>query len=303
MKRNGHYSNGRQRWFCFRCQHSFHWKLLSNKFRNEQVWFRKWITEGFSIRQLHQISPHSSAKIRQIIDRGLKCPPAVQSSLNSYRYLIFDGTFLFKRKGVLALMDADSHSIIEGQYGLSENSIPQLLSFFEPLKKQGLDPKSLTVDGNPQVINVIKTLWPHAIVQRCIIHIQRQGLMWCRKSPNRTEAIHLRQIFLTVPSISDPNQLNQFLNSVQKWEEKYGTKLHQLPEKGWVLSDLKRARSMLLRALPDMFHYLNDPQIPTSTNGLEGYFSRLKHNYRQHRGLSPSKRNLYFKWYFSLKPR
>jgi len=39
---------------------------------------------------------------------------------------------------------------------------------------------------------------------------------------------------------------------------------------GYVFSDIKRARSMLLRALPDMFHYLDNPLIPTSTNGLEG---------------------------------
>ena len=60
---------------------------------------------------------------------------------------------------------------------------------------------------------------------------------------------------------------------------------------------------MLLRALPDMFHYLDDPQIPTTTNGLEGYFSRLKSHYRQHRGLSPHKRPNYFAWYFHFAPR
>jgi hypothetical protein len=66
---------------------------------------------------------------------------------------------------------------------------------------------------------------------------------------------------------------------------------------------LKRARSMLLAALPDMFPYLDDIHIPTSTNALEGYFARLKHRYRQHRGLAPHHRDAYFRWYIYLCPR
>ena len=74
-------------------------------------------------------------------------------------------------------------------------------------------------------------------------------------------------------------------------------------ERGRVFSDLKRARSMLLAALPNMFHYLDDPVIPKSTNALEGYFARLKHKYRQHRGLVRSHRNAYLRWYVHLCPR
>ncbi len=60
---------------------------------------------------------------------------------------------------------------------------------------------------------------------------------------------------------------------------------------------------MLLAALPDMFRYLDDPQIATSTNPLEGYFARLKQRYRQHRGLAQHHRKAYFRWYLHLCPR
>ncbi len=60
---------------------------------------------------------------------------------------------------------------------------------------------------------------------------------------------------------------------------------------------------MLIKALPDMFYYLDDPAISSSTNGLEGYFSRLKGHYRQHRGLSRQKLNNYFSWYLFFKPK
>jgi hypothetical protein len=113
----------------------------------------------------------------------------------------------------------------------------------------------------------------------------------------------LRQIFLQVTSIRTPVQRDAFLAAVQAWEDRYGFRLAQIPEHGWVISDLIRARSMLLNALPHMFYYLDDPAIPPTTNGLEGYFARLKNHYRQHRGLAPSLRPNYFAWYFHLKPR
>ena len=94
-----------------------------------------------------------------------------------------------------------------------------------------------------------------------------------------------------------------FLDLVDAWEDRYGAEIAARKETGRVFSDIKRARSMLLRALPDMFHYLDDPLIPTTINGLEGYFSRLKSRYRQHPGLRPHRRPNYFAWYFHFTPR
>jgi len=55
---------------------------------------------------------------------------------------------------------------------------------------------------------------------------------------------------------------------IVQWEEKYGRYIDVQPEKGRVFSDIKRARSMLMKALPYMFHYLDNPDIPFTTNGL-----------------------------------
>lgn len=200
-------------------------------------------------------------------------------------------------------MVAENNTIISGTYDISENSEWQLLSFFKPLKEGSLSPVSCTVDGNPHAIRVLKQLWPDIILQRCLVHIQRQGLMWCRKPPKKTDAQKLREIFLEVTNIRSKSDRDRFLNLVHEWEERYGQYIANKPEKGRVFSDIKRARSMLIKALPDMFHYLDNPKIPSSTNGLEGYFSRLKGHYRHHRGLHPRKRKNYFNWYFNLRQR
>ncbi len=145
-------------------------------------------------------------------------------------------------------------------------------------------------------------LWPGVILQRCVVHVQRQGIMWCRRPPKRTDAKRLRELFLRVNYIRTTETRDRFIEDFMAWQQHYGSRIKEQPERGRVFSDIKRARSMLSKALPDMFHYLDDPSIPHSTNSLEGYFSRLKDHYRQHRGLAIERRGNYFSWFFHLKP-
>ena len=256
------------------------------------------------MRQLSQQSGHSRDKLYRIINYWLsKEPYQSEATLEQCRYLIFDGTFCHRPISIIALMDADTNSIIYGKYGVSENSERQLISFFKPLVANGLNPINCTVDGNPQAIRVLRALWPEMIIQRCLVHIQRQGLMWCRRYPKMAYARKLRDIFLSITNVRSEEEANNLLESIFQWEEQYGRYIQMKLEKGRVFSDIKRARSMLLKALPDMFHYLDDPNITFSTNGLEGYFSRLKGHYRQHRGLRKNKLDSYFNWYFYYRPK
>jgi transposase-like protein len=240
--------------------------------------------------------------IRRVIEYWLLQPFPINSDLSAYQYLIFDGTFLERRRGIYTVMDAQSCSILHGQHDMTEGTT-DLMIFCRSLKERALCPKSATSDGNPHLARVLRLLYPTIIIQRCLVHVQRQGLMWCRRQPKRTDAKRLRDLFLQVMSVTTIATRDQFLAHVQQWEANYGHRIASSPETGWVFSDLKRARSMLLAALPDMFHFLSDVSIPRTTNALEGYFGRLKHRYRQHRGLARRHRKAYFLWYLSLCSR
>lgn len=219
------------------------------------------------------------------------------------QYALFDGTFLHRPNSIVVLMNAESQTIVSGKYGVRENSDTQLKTFLDPLKAVGMELKSCTVDGNPQAMRTFRSIWPNIIIQRCLVHVQRQGLMWCRRYPKRRDAKQLRKLFLKITFIQTVAERDRLLDEVAAWERQFGSQIATSPEKGRVSSDVKRARSMLLKALPDMFHYLHDPNIPWSTNGLEGYFSRLKQRYRNHRGMQPTKLGHYFDWYFHFSPR
>ena len=214
---------------------------------------------------------------------------------------VFDGTYLDHTHGLLVMM-GNGNGVVNGEYGRTEKP-SELRTFFHNLSAYGLSPTSITVDGNINVYRALVQQWPTAIVQRCLVHIQRQGLMWCRRFPKRTDARKLRSLFLNVTNIINHNEKKVWLTQLASWEDRYGKRIQSSRETGWVFSDLKRARSMLLKALPNMFHYLDHPDIPHTTNAIEGYFGRLKDRYRDHRGLSQRKRTAYFKWYLYLCPR
>lgn len=217
-------------------------------------------------------------------------------------HLVVDGSFLQGRKHCVFVVMNGNHQMVHGKYDLREQAVP-LMEYFTELRTEGLEPQSATVDGKPTITKALLKVWPEIIIQRCMVHLQRQGLMWCRRSPKRYDARQLRKLLLTITNIRTKEQRDIFLNQLTKWEQRHGAKLGALPAKGWVLTDLQRARSMILHALPDMFHYLEHCDIPRTTNTVEGYFSRLKLRYRQHRGLSRKKLLNYFTWYFTLVRR
>lgn len=274
----------------------------TNKHKREFVWFRRWVEQGHTISHLSSISKHSTRKLHYIIDHWLNQePPTKKAKIARCRYGIFDGTFLHRPDSVIVIMDAQDHTVIASNYPARENSAKQLNSFLGGLKEQGLSLESVTLDGNPSAIRTFRQLWPGITIQRCLVHIQRQGLMWCRAKPQMEPAKKLRELFVRTTYIRTQQQRETFVRDLEQWENKYGDVIDNFPSSHKVLSDLKRARSMILKALPDMFYYLNDSNIPFSTNSLEGYFSRVKWAYRNHRGLAKHKRINYFKWYTFLK--
>jgi hypothetical protein len=264
-------------------------------------WFKQWIVEGYSVRQLSHISRVSQPTLNRCIWHWLQHPPLWEYPTPVARHVICDGTFLERRIGIYAIMSIDTKQLVYAAYNVPEGG-GRLLPVYQSLASRGMSPESVTVDGNPQQMKYLRLVWPAIRLQRCIVHIQRQGLSWCRRQPKRTDAKHLRQIFLRICDVKTPTQAHHFIAEVERWERRFGPPLDRSADRGWVFSDLIRARSMLLKALPDLFHFVSNPSIPSSTNMLESYFSRLKEHYRHHRGLAVHHRDAYFKWYFYLVP-
>lgn len=260
--------------------------------------------EGYSVRELSRMSRRSPSSIRRIVHYWLSQSPPTnemkwKKQLSQCNHIILDGTMLRRKHGeaVYAIMESVSHKLLYGAYGVREGA-KDLQRVYGILAQAGLSPKSATIDGNPQQ-------GKYLFLQRCIVHVQRQGLRWCRRNPKRTDAKHLRKLFLALTAVKTPVQREYFIRQVDQWDKRFGHAIRQARgiTGGWVFSDLALAARMIVRSLPDLFHFVDDHQISSSTNPLEGYFARVKEKYRRHRGLAKKHRDHYFQWYFFLQPK
>ena len=267
--------------------------------------------EGYSVRELSAMSQRSPSSIRRIIHYWLaQAPPRDEARwktrMSQCHHVIVDGTILRRKssEAVYAVMESCSHELLYGAYGIREGA-SDLQRVYGQLAQAGLHPKSATLDGNPQQAKYLSLQWPEIRLQRCIVHVQRQGLRWCRRNPKRTDGKHLRKLFLDLSMVKTPAQQKYFSHQVNQWDQRFGRSIQQARRitGGWVFSDLALAARMIVRSLPDLFHFIHDADISSSTNPLEGYFSRVKEKYRRHGGLAPRHRDLYFQWYFFLHPR
>jgi len=200
----------------------------------------------------------------------------------------------------MVLMDNATSKVIAHKYHHREN-YESAYQIFKEMNDDALNPEAITIDGNTSVIRALKAVWPDIIIQRCITHIQRQGLSWLRRYPKTKASKDLRRILLSITEVKDRNRRDIFITAFEKWEKQYGQFVQSLPSTHKVYGDLQRTRSLVMHALPNMFHYLDNKCIAATTNKLEGYFSRLKEIYRKHRGLSKKHRKNYFAWYIDLK--
>ena len=173
--------------------------------------------------------------------------------------------------------------------------------WFKGLREQGLNPLVITMDGEQSVMRAIREIWPNTIIQRCLRHIQREGLRWLRSFPKSQAAKDLRSLLKDLCSIRTVKERDRFIDAYNRWCSQYKDFVMSLPNSDKASFDLKRTIVLIDNALPDMFHYINDPNIPHTTNTLESFHSRLKADYRRHRGLTKQHKLSYLNWYCYFK--
>jgi transposase-like protein len=193
-------------------------------------------------------------------------------------------------------MNATNQKIIAHTY-VRKESFEDSYNWFMNLKRQGLDPVFVTTDGERSIIRAMKLVWPNVKLQRCLYHLQREGMRWLRTYPKTEAGKELRNILSKLSMIKAIQERDTFVRIYDNWIKKYGSSVLSLPHTTVAYKDLQRTLVLLNNALPDMFHYLANSNVNATTNALEGFHSRLKADYRRHRGLTKEHRIQYIRWY------
>ena len=213
--------------------------------------------------------------------------------------MVYDATYFHKDGCLLNLMNAQDQKIIAHIY-VKKESFKDAYVWFLDLKHQGLNPGFITTDGERSIMRAMKLVWPGARLQRCLYHIQREGMRWLRTYPKTEAGKELRALLSKLTMIKTINERDAFIQGFHNWSGKYREFILNLPRTTVAFKDLRRTVGLINNALPDMFHFLEDKRVHSTTNALEGFHSRLKSDYQRHRGLTKEHRIQYIHWYCYL---
>jgi hypothetical protein len=242
----------------------------------------------------------SISTIQRLFRNYLDHPPTPQIKPNNDCHLMIDGTY-FGDICLLNYFDNDLKHLQYFEIVRDENYLDFKLGL-ELLKTAGLNIVSITSDGDRTLIMAINEVLPGICHQRCIIHVQRMVLAYLTRFPKQKAGRELRNIVRDLHKIFDHEDRKEWIERYRKWEYDYSDFLDERSE---LISDkrlykhfgIRQAKAQISHTVSHLFHYLDDPKIPKSNNGLECRFSYLKNNLRVHRGLSKEHRKSFLIWY------
>ena len=223
----------------------------ANSAKRSQHWFRLWITESCSIRLLRKLSGYSAFKLNSIKNYWLKQVPPAHFDFAVVRYIIYDATYFHKDGCLLNLMDATNQKIIAHRY-VKKESFAEAYPWFMTLKQQGLSPQFIITDGERSILRAMQIVWPQAKLQRCLYHLQHEGMRWLRAYPKTEVGKALRDILSRLSWIKTMDERDTFLQEYRHWVDKYRDYVFSLPRTTVASKDLKRTMVLLNNALPDM---------------------------------------------------
>ena len=256
-------------------------------------------------KQIARRERRNDKTIRREINYFLSRAPEHKIIPNQNAHLCIDGTY-FKRTNCLILYfdhDLKYHQLWRYSTAEKEREVEKDL---RALKRAGLNVVSATTDGRFSLKLALKRVYPEAIHQRCLVHIQRYCETYLTQKPKTWAGQELKEISSLINTITTHQQKMLFEARVFDWQRRYELLLKEktYSEDGscwYTHRNLRRVIRHILEALPDMWPYLDNEGIPKDTNGLEGRLTDLKHKFKTHRGLRKTKRELYLSWYLFIK--
>jgi len=293
--------NGKQRFKCKNCGILFTQNRPEQKVRNRFSWFKKWVLERQTYKTLCRDSGYSKDTLQRTFYTILESSPILKIIRREKVNLRMDATYFNQFCMVAYQDDYDGYTqLIRFTDGEHVEEIKEDLT---NLLLLGVKLESITCDGHKSILKAIKTTDKNIIVQRCLVHIQRMCLIWLTKYPQHPAGQELRRHILLLLKIKTQNDKIWWINELNLWYKRHNDYINEKtinPEtlRYWYTHKLlRRSYFTIKRALPNMFHYLDNPQIPCTTNGIEGYFSHLKNHLDLHRGLTLKNRINFIKWY------
>ena len=295
---------GKQRFKCNNCGILFTRNDTNQRLENRFIWFRKWILERQTFKILSRDSSLSVDTLQRTFYAYLKQSPKVKILKRSNVHLRMDATY-FEQFCMVCYQDHNDGYTQLIRFTNGEH-FEEIKEDLDNLIKLGVQIESITTDGHKSILKAIKKSLPNVLAQRCLVHIQRMCLLWLTRFPRHLAGVKLRELILMLLQIKTENDRIYWIATLAQWYQQHKVYLqektiNEQTGRYWYTHKLlRRSYFTIKRALPNMFHYLANPKIPSTTNGIEGFFSHLKNHLDLHRGLTLEHRINFIKWYVYL---
>lgn len=298
--------NGKQRYRCAHCYHNFIFLNDGVRKANQFVWFYKWVMERQVYQHLVRDSAMSQSSLQRLFKFYLKAPPENTIESKGHVHLLIDGTYFENGLCLILYYDYDIQ-YVQLFRETNQEKFKEIKEDLLNLKKLGTQVYSVTCDGHKAIMKAVIKAFPNANIQRCIVHVKRQIKNYLGAKPQLIQAKELLGYSRQVTAISTLEDAQKWLAQVHHWysqnEEFINQKsVNDITGRSWYThKHLHQAATHLINAVPHLFTYLNDGQIPKSTNQIEGYFAHLKEKLTLHRGLRLDAKKNFIKWYLYFK--
>lgn len=295
--------NKKKRYKCKDCKIYFTSQNIQVSNANKIVWFKHWVLYHQTFEYISALSGYSRRTLQNLFYEYLERIPQHTFVNRKQVHLLVDGTYFSKDICLVVYRDNDIKQTI--LYRITNDELTdEMIEDFRNLITVGFLIESITCDGHRAILKSIKKVFKKSVViQRCVVHLERQCRTWLTKNPKSQAGKELLKIVKQISLIKDLEQKYIWLRSLYDWDIKHKDFITEKSgaDGRYTHTFLRKARRMLINAFSDMFHYIDNPDIPKSTNALESFFGHLKDNLSIHRGLSLKHRKAFIQWYIYFK--
>lgn len=299
MQKWGTNRNGSVRFHCGYCLTTQTRKRsdLVQKYRKER--FISWLLSKLSLVEIAEKQSISLRTIHTWFTPFWNDEPLPKSVSFSGQVIIIDGKYVDQNACVLIASTAKS--VISWQFTQRET----MGSWYQFMCSLQEFPFAIVSDGQRGMLKAIKLRFPGVIIQRCQFHVIQYCLTKLTKRPETQAAWELRQVVTRIAKVKTKEQFKEWLEDYIVWRKTYHEFLKERTYQEDSLTPMGRRKwhythgrlhathSHLKNALPNLFKYLLYPQIPNTSNYIEGAInSQMQEKLRFHRGLKLPKRRI-----------
>ena len=257
-------------------------------------------------RTLTQEMQMSNRSIGRLFKEYLNQAPTIAIKSKDAIHLIIDGTYLPNGLCLILYYDHDIR-YVQLYRTSNQEKLREIKQDLQTLKALAVNVYSITCDGHKSILKAIAKAYPDAVIQRCLVHVKRQCGLYLSKRPKLQASKELLQIVNSLTGVKTQEQCSYWLLSLHNWYQQYKEVLleesvNEQSGEYWKTHDrLHRAYTHLHEAIPHLFCYLNDSEIPATSNRLESFFKHLKEKLLLHSGLRLEAKRNFIKWYLHFK--